>query len=354
MFWKKTRKRIPRRSSAAVLLLAAFVLAFDHAPQEEDEKDWGPGTPLHKVLRSLGQEPRLHALDSIDPKMVESGEDLVKRGSTEWPDGSKSGKISKFYTCDDCHNLKKEDPDLSVSDPEARLDYAMEKDMPFLQGTTLYGVVNRETWYNDDYVEKYGELALDSRDTLRNAIQLCATECSQGRLLNERELEAMLHYFWSISYELRDLGIGIERIEELEELAMEDGKAKDAIADLKEEYLSGSPATFLEPLPLEERDMGKKGDPEKGRFIYENSCQHCHLPGKGITRYTLDKSVLTFKELLKNFDNWKERSIYQTLRYGTSPKKGYRPYMPHYTKERMSDGQIEDLASYIRKKAQGG
>lgn len=334
------------------LLIALIILSFGYERSDMEKPEWGPSTPVNEVLWAIGEEKPLHAVEDVDPKKVERGKELVKKGTTEWPDGSKSGRISKFYTCNDCHNLVKEDPDLSISDPEARLDFAMNNDIPFLQGTTLYGVVNRETWYNGDYVEKYGELAVDARDTLENAIQLCATECAQGRPLNDREMEAMIHYFHEISITLRDIGIGIERIQELEKMATEDQRMSDAIKDLKERYLSGSPATFLEPLDLEAREMGEKGDADKGRFIYENSCQHCHLPGKGITRYTLDKSVLTFRELEGHFEDWKNRSIYQIIRYGTSPRLGYRPYMPHYTKERMSDRQIEHLAAYIRQKAQ--
>ncbi len=338
-----------------VLLLVAVLLLRSGLQQEEQTKEyqWGPESKVAEVLFALGAERPLHALDSIDPEKAERGKELIRKGKTTWPDGSSSGRISKFYTCDDCHNVKREDPDLTVSDPEARLDHAMERGLPFLQGTTFYGVVNRGSWYNGDYVEKYGDLARDARDTLRNAIQLCATECSQGRLLNDREMNAILHYFWSISYTLNDIGIGIKRIEKLEKAAASDEKHEKIIEDLKSRYSSGSPATFLDPLPKKERLMGKKGDPKRGRYIYEKSCQHCHMPGKGITRFTLDKSILTFRKLKKHFDDFSKYSIYQTLRYGTSPKKGYRPYMPHYTKQRMSDGQIEDLAAYIRKKAKG-
>ena len=65
--------------------------------------------------------------------------------------------ISKYYVCTTCHNLEIEDPDLRVSDPETRLTFAKENDLPFLQGSTFKGIVNRESWYNDDYVKKYGD-----------------------------------------------------------------------------------------------------------------------------------------------------------------------------------------------------
>ncbi len=332
-------------------LLSAFVLSGTDPSPRKKGPEWGLSSKVAEVLPALGAEKRLHHIDSIDPQKADRGEELVKKGHTTWPDGSKSPRVSKFFTCNDCHNLKREDPDLSVSDPEARLQYVRKKDMPFLQGTTLYGVVDRESYYNDDYVEKYGDKAVKARDTLRNAIQLCATECSQGRRLTEREMEAVLHYFHRLGIELQDIGFGIEQIEKLEKAAAKSGKDEKWIERIKGRYLSGSPATFLDALPTPQRGLGKNGDPKKGAFIYENSCQHCHMPGKGITRFTLDRSILTFKMLEKHLDDYSKNSIYQVIRYGTSPKIGYRPYMPHYTKERMSDGQIEDLAAYIRQKA---
>jgi len=75
--------------------------------------------------------------------------------------------------------------------PEARLTYTAERGLPFLQGTTMYGAVSRETYYNGDYDKKYGELVKPARHDIRGAIQLCAVECAQGRALKDWELESI-------------------------------------------------------------------------------------------------------------------------------------------------------------------
>ena len=58
----------------------------------------------------------------------------------------------------------------------------MPHSMIFLscRGTTFYGITNRETWYNDDYYKKYGDLVKPANENLVEAVQLCAMECSQG------------------------------------------------------------------------------------------------------------------------------------------------------------------------------
>ena len=41
--------------------------------------------------------------------------------------------------------------------------------IPFLQGTALYGAVNRTSFYNGDYEKKYGSLVSKARNDLREA-----------------------------------------------------------------------------------------------------------------------------------------------------------------------------------------
>ena len=152
-------------------------------------------TPVTEVLKELGAEPAAHLVDkSVDNVSVEAGERLVLEGIASSPWGGKTRRQSKHFVCTSCHNVVKEDPDLRVADPEARLAYAAENGMPFLPGTTLYGVVNRKTFYNGDYEKKYGDLVRTAREDLREAIALCATECAQGRELENWEMESVLSY----------------------------------------------------------------------------------------------------------------------------------------------------------------
>ena len=110
-------------------------------------------------------------------ELIRMGEELVKEGRTMGPDGKRTKYISKHYVCTTCHNIEIEDPDLKINDPQARLEYAVQHNLPSLQGTTFKGIVNRESWYNDDYVKKYGDEKIEiAHENLREAIQLCAID----------------------------------------------------------------------------------------------------------------------------------------------------------------------------------
>ncbi len=311
---------------------------------------WDSTTRLSTVLNKLGEPKRLHAIENLDSTLIEKGRALLTKGQMRKSNGKLTSRQSKYYNCTHCHNLQRENPDLSNPNPEDRLDFAIQNDLPFLQGTTLYGVVNRDTYYNGDYQEKYGADAKAAHDTLVNAIQLCATTCSQGRKLTDAEMEAVLHFLWSIELKLGDLDLDNSFMAMLNRGRHETDKKPKLLDSLKKKYYTGSPASFADALPRQKIAMGQNGDPETGRAIYEKSCRQCHKSG-GPTRYTLDFSILTFNELTKHLDDYKDKSIYQMTRYGTSPKKGYRPYMPQYPLERLSRNQVEDLAAFIRKQS---
>jgi mono/diheme cytochrome c family protein len=53
-----------------------------------------------------------------------------------------------------------------------------------------------------------------------------------------------------------------------------------------------------------------------------------------------------------NITNYTDKSLYQIVRYGTYAKTGRKQYMPLYTKEKMSDEQLNDLVAYIKKTAE--
>lgn len=214
----------------------------------------------------------------------------------------------------------------------------------------MYGIVNREHWYNDDYQLKYGDLVLPSRDTLLNAIHLCSVECSQGRALDTWELEAVMAYLYSIGYKMNDLNFTEAELSTIKN-AIETNTGKEkAIALIKSKYFTKSPAKFLDPLPQEARKYGVDGNPEAGKKIYESSCLFCHKPGR-VTEYVLDSEKLTFKHLKKHLSDNTHYSTYEITRKGTYAKNGYKPYMPNYTLERMSHQQLEDLVAYINQQS---
>ncbi len=269
---------------------------------------------------------------------AEVGEQLFHNGFAQKPNGGKTKKQSKHFVCTSCHNVAKEDPDLSVSDPQARLLYTNERELPFLQGTTMYGAVNRSTYYNGDYKKKYGDLVESARNDIRNAIQLCATECAQGRELKEWELESILAYLWTLELKIEDLGLSEEIASNMD------------VESIKAKYLQGSPATFLPPPSDRKGGSGLIGRSDNGKLIYENSCLHCHYRGE-YSFLHLDNSRLSFKHLKRNISKYSRHSLYQVTRWGVPVKSGKRSYMPQYTEERMSKQQLADLRAYIEEQA---
>ena len=331
------------------LLLATvvFVSGFSASDPAQGPESWYDRTPLAEVLQFLGDPPPEHQI-AVREEQAKRGEEIVKNGFTTGPDGKQSSYVSKYYVCTTCHNLEQEDPDLRVSDPGARLAYVKEKGIPFLQGTTFKGIVNRESWYNDDYVKKYGdEMIGRAHHSLRESIQLCAVQCSQGRPMEKWEIESVLAYFWKLQFQMGDLELGPEQWDFLRSGSRDPEQFGATLSWLKEQYLQKSPAHFYDaPASKVEGYPGLTGDPARGKDLYELSCLHCHKP-EGVSHYILDDSRLSFAHLRKMIPKDSHFSLYQIIPYGTYAIPGHRPYMPHYPLERMSKQQVEDLRAYV-------
>ena len=90
-----------------------------------------------------------------------------------------------------------------------------------------------------------------------------------------------------------------------------------------------------------------------GRKIYELSCLYCHGE-KRYADFKLNDSQSTFIFLKKNFDDTTSRfSIYDALRYNPTARN-QKSNSPHFTKQRMSDQQLQDLRFYIIQMAKFG
>ena len=326
-----------------LLLLPALSVALP-----DDKPEWTAATPVYQVLRYLGEPKADHELRSTE-RLVKMGKEIVHRGYTIGPDGKRSRYVSKYYVCTSCHNVQREDPDLRFSDPEARLPYVKEKGIPFLQGTTFRGIVNRESWYNDDYVKKYGEKAIGpARKSLREAIQLCAVQCSQGRPMERWEIDAVLAYFWTLQWTLGDLGLSEEDYQKLRKESSVQRDKEYLRSWLKTFYLQKSPAHFFDAPPDKRKGYGLKGRAYVGKDLYELSCLHCHKAG-GVSHYILDEGKLSFRHLKSKIEKDSHMSLYQIIPYGTYAIPGHRPYMPHYPLERMSKQQVEDLRAFVER-----
>lgn len=297
------------------------------------------------LRHELGEALPVHYRSGASEEQIELGRQLIHEGRAE-KNGSKGQYISRFYVCTSCHNTVREDPDLTHVDPAARLNYAVENDLPYLQGSTFWGIVNRTEWYNDDYVQKYGDLVIAANKSLEASTQLCAQVCSQGRPLDDWEIDAIMAYFSSLEVKVADLDLDEDEINQLESEAL-DSSRKLAILD--QHFLTRSPATFVDP--PENKSTGYSVNKaevnlELGARIYELGCQHCHRDN-GESDLILDDSKKTARWLRRNFEKDSRYSIYEIIRHGTYAEFGHREYMPHYTAEKMSDVQIESLRAYI-------
>ena len=325
------------------ILSAAIMLPEDDAPAD---------LRVSKVLAILGHKTTAPYPRANDFAVTASrGEALIKEGIAIKPGGGKTKKQSKHFVCTSCHNLEREDPDLSVMDPQARLDYTDKHGLPFLQGSSLYGAVNRETYYNDDYYKKYGDLVVPARNDLREAIQLCAVECAQGRKLKDWELESILAYLWTIDLKMSDLILSESETQQIYEALDGDGDEAAAVELLKSKYAQKSPATFGTAYESMVKKSEYKGKPDNGKKIYENSCLYCHQDRR-YSFFNLDNDKMTFKHLSRKAGGYGRHSLYQVTRYGVFSKAGKRSYMPQYPYEKMSDQQLADLRAYIDMRAE--
>lgn len=331
--------------------IVVIALAILFLGNQKSAKTWEAGSSVAEILIALKDSIPKH-YRRYKPEDVKRGEEIVKLGRTLAPDGRRSSYVSKYYVCTSCHNIEQEDPDLRVSDPEARLPYVKTKGIPFLQGSTFKGIVNRESWYNDDYVKKYGDTLIQKahRD-LKESIQLCAVQCSQGRPMENWELEAVLAYFWRLEFTFEDLGMSQADLKKINDAFPEADKHPELIGWIKSFYLQKSPAHFFDaPYSKKEGYEGLEGNMERGEDLYQLSCLHCHQNGR-VSHYLLDESGLSFRHLDKMIEKDSHFSLYQIIAYGTYAIPGHRPYMPHYPLERMSKQQVEDLRAYIEYKA---
>lgn len=334
-----------------IFLFALLGVAFTARQEGDSRVLYEANTPLAAILHDLGQAKQPHETRTFSPEEVKCGEELFKDCRTKNPpQGKKSTYITKFYKCTSCHNLQREDPILDKPNPESRLAYVNEHNLPLLQGTTMWGIWNRESFYNGDYEKKYGEWVKAARNSLTESVQLCATACSQGRRLNDWELQAMLAYLQSLQLKLDDVSLSPAERAELLKPAKTASEKQAALTMLRTKYLTLSPANYLET-PLDKRKgYNKKGDAANGKLVYDLSCRHCHR-ANGCSSVILDDSKLVHKQLKRNLFKANHWSLYEIIPHGTKPHEGAKPYMPMYPKERLSEQQVEDLRAYITLRA---
>ncbi len=332
------------------VVILIFILVFASFTKKNNFTV-GKETPVWQVLEYLGEAPPQHSFEGSSKDMIQRGKDLVIKGVTQSPSGKKTKLQSKHFKCISCHNIVNDEGDLATMDAQARLDFCNDNKLPFLQGTTFYGIVNRTSFYNGDYQKKYdgNPRIIKSHKNLREAIQLCAVECAQGRPFKKWELDAVLAYYWSIEMKMGDLNFSEEEFTKIRKA--EDSNHKEIRDLIHSKYLSAAPATFgITPKDAKAGFPNITGHPENGKLIYDLSCLYCH-EDKKYSMYELDDNKMTFEHLKRHIPRYDRYSIYQVSRYGAPSFPGKRAYMPQYSLEKMTDQQLEDLRAYVDSRA---
>lgn len=304
---------------------------------------------LDDVLIKLGKEKAIHYVDKIDKDSAQMGYEMVYYGQLK----DKSNKrISKFFVCTDCHNQVREVENLSNETAVERIKYGIKNDIPYLPASTFYGLYNKEHWYNGDYATKYGDLVKPTRDTLTNAIQLCAVQCSQGRAMENWEIRSVLHYLKSIEIKVRDLNLPKDKLNTLKRtFEMENSSDFDNhFYDYQKWYSTINDATFGELHPKQPENY--KPNLVNGKYIYEKGCLHCHGMGKDITNFEFDSDKLTFSFLESKLEKQNHFTVPYIVRKGTYAVSGRKQYMPQYPLEKMSDSQLFDLINYVKSESE--
>lgn len=336
-------------SAIAFIVSTGFTASFLVQPTEYDKN-----TSVSSILIALGDSTPSHYVGTVDMEKLEKGKDLIQFGGP-WENGKVEYRVSEHFVCVDCHNILPEAPFADNNDPADRLEYAMKLNQPYLPGSTFYGIVNRTSWFNGDHEKKYGKELIDpARHDLKNAIQLCSKECSVGRELTDDEMESVLHFLSAMDLKVKDLDLSDEQLSQIAKVGQTDEEKAANIKLIKSKYIDGYPATFVDEIPKKERKMGAEGNLENGKWIYEKSCLHCHAPDKTVTDRTVfgsGEDQKDFKWLASYFKKSNGGSVYWITRHGTASKDHIPQYMPIYSKEKLSDSQIEDLAAYILKES---
>lgn len=333
------------------LVIGLLSWQSDISPVYEADEMAERDLPLEEVLVSLGEEKLNHHIAVLDPEKAKLGRELVETGRASRK-RIKSKIISPYFVCTDCHNLGREFAKNSDQSPEGRLAYAMENKLPFLPASTFWGIYNRTDFYNGDYIKKYGDVILSAKKSLPDAIQVCAKYCSAGRDLKGWEVEAILHFFKANELKVSDLDLSDAQKENaLLSNTLSSSEQEKLALEIKSAYTTGYSAHFDETMPREKRKYGVGGDLVKGKFLYDHACLSCHKDGR-VTHLKLDNDKLSGRLFVQNMEGYSDKSLYQIIRYGTYTMAGRNQYMPRFTKEKMSDQQIEDLMAYSRKLAE--
>lgn len=304
------------------------------------------------------------------------GQELIEKGFVAHPPQGPvpSPNLSQEFTCTNCHNTTREDPDLAVQNPEARVEYIRfnHPRVWLAPATTFWGMTDRVSFYNDYYAQYHAlcvpdvttnvQVAIGGPDAqgncapgtrrmnpyvLEDAIQVCSAYCSVGRYMLRWELDSVLAYLCDMQVHLDDLQLtSAERIEILSALlppSPDADRVKEARALLATKYLRQAGDTFRDIPALIKNADGTvsagaypdgatfTGNVQRGETVYQASCAHCH----GTTINPVQGA-----DLSTNVEKF-----YTALAKGIVPPNA--AYMPEFTQQRLSRQQSADLQAYL-------
>ncbi len=305
------------------------------------------------------------------------GQELYFTGTVKTPPTrpAPSKPLSKVFKCVVCHAHQREDPDLAASDPEARLTWIEDTgaEISMLQGATLWGIVNRTSFYADDFT-KYHDLCVPKGDDppwlpcgpilgwcrfgcrtmdptrLVDATQVCSSYCNVGRYLELWELYSFLAFYWDREITLVDLGLPPEqaaRVEDVLTSPAPDPRETQEMRDLvASKYLRTAPFTHRgkpavqtdgpggAPVATYEDGSAFTGDAAQGKRVWSRSCAHCH-----------DRKERPFNaEKAKKFTEDLDK-FHGMIADGTRSRR--KAYMPNFALERLSRQQSADILAYL-------
>lgn len=304
------------------------------------------------LLEKLG-EVKINQPDmSVNGVSAEKGRKIVFEGRSLDADNKRMTRMqSAYFRCTSCHNTTKEYTYLTQISADDKLDRALETGQAFVQASTFYGIVNRKTFYNDDYQVKYKGVPLieESHTDIRSAIQLCATQCAQGRELEDWEVESVLAYFWELQLTMDDLDLDLDEKKFIETATNSNKDKNKAIQLLRSKYIDYSPAHFTNPITFDQADFDgmTSEDLKRGEALFTLSCLHCHK-NRRYSFFNLGLTKNTMRFLLNKTRRSSFHSVYNISRKGTYSLNGKRSYMPQYSTEKMSDQQLRQLLYFIQ------
>ena len=298
------------------------------------KKDWDTQSLIQEQIElGLNTVP---AYDfEVNPDLISKGELIIRRGYVK----KRKNKISTFFVCTDCHNEDRDFANFKYNNPEKDAEYCKTNKKMYLPAGSFYGMINQSSYYNNDYIKKYGKLVEKAKHSLAESVQLCAKECSQGRYLNTEELNSVMAYLINKQVKLKDV---FENEKEYNNYQNNSNK-KEILASKVNQYRSH----FYGNTDLNEIKL-LKGNSSNGEWLYQKSCLTCHK-NERVSFYGLDSDRLSKKDLIKKLNN-SQNELLTIIRYGTTPIPGRKAYMPAYMNEKLSQQQVADLIAYLNEK----